>query len=192
MTHHQMDTHHNPLGGQMATGQDHGKPGKTLELSEASPVEFAGDQGCARMREICNIERQFGLSKAQRISVHAEALRRKDIRDYEAGVVVQMQVRRHICKSLPKSPRAKKTTLRGFLFAVHYRVAELAFRQALRSAHQLHLKRLVDTQGFVEDHCGWYQTFCSLMGWVYAAAGLNVKPKPAVQSTVPNNSDSED
>lgn len=176
---------------QTATGQDHGKPGKKLELSEASPAEFAGAQELARMREICNTERPFGLSKAQRISVHVEALRRKDIRDYEAGVVAQMQLSRHIRKSLPVNLRTKKTTLRGFLFAVHYRAAELAYRQALRSVHQLHLKRLVDTQGFFADRCGWYQTFCSLMGWVYAAAGLGVTSQSAVQNTVPTNSDSE-
>ncbi|MEO8119213.1 MAG: hypothetical protein ABI606_07815 [Rhodoferax sp.] len=180
-----------PLETQMAIGQAHETPGMKTESSSASPAGLDGDQEHVHTPGICSEKRGFSLSTAQRKSIRAAVLARQLRQRFEAGAFAQFQVNRHIHKSLPLNLLARKTILRGFLFEVHHRVALVAYRQALRSVHQLHLTRLVDTSGFFADHCGWYQTFCGLMGWVYAAVRLGVVPQAAVQNTVPASTDSE-
>lgn len=104
----------------------------------------------------------FERAKVQRRRMRDESLESKHRQAYQDGAFAEFELSRHMRRSLPVALLAKQTTLRWFLFSIHRKASDIALRQAHRSVRRLGLKRVVDTKGFVSDHCGWYMTFCAL------------------------------
>gem|GEM_PF-6340285 len=126
--------------------------------------------------------RHSGEDGSMRLSVEPAIAQRRRMRDealeswrqqvYQDGAFAERGLSRHMQRSLPVSLLARQTIPQWFLFAIHHRAADIAFRQVLRSVRRLGLKRVGDTKGFVLDHCGWYMTFCVLLGWLAARLGI--------------------
>lgn len=110
--------------------------------------------------------------KARNIYRRGEVLRLKAALFVQDGGLVQLSLANHIYKSLPCYLLANPTTVRKCMFSVHDAVSRIALRQAVKSARRLDLKRVVDTKGFVSDHCYWYRTFCSLFDAACRSVGL--------------------
>lgn len=126
----------------------------------ASPVSFHKAESDRRMRV-------YALSKARQTGKHGAASRRNGFHQaFGDGAIAHGDLARHMYRSLPARSPSTPSILQKLRFSIHFAVAELALRQAQKAAHRLGLKRIGDTTGFVSDHCGWYMSFCKVMGWI--------------------------
>lgn len=111
--------------------------------------------------------RVYAPAKAQQTGKHgAASMRNRFHQAFDDGEFARVELARHMYRSLPARSAFTTSRLQKLRFSVHRAVAELALRQAQRAARRLGLKRIGDTTGFVLDHCGWYMSFCGLMGWI--------------------------
>lgn len=140
--------------------------GETPSPTASAPGEAAACPAPALGVEAGSATRLDERAKVQQKCRHGEALRRQFSQAFEDGEFARVALAHHIYRSLPARPSSRPSILQKCWFSVHRAVAELALRQAHRAVHQLGLKQIGDTRGFVADHCGWYMSFCALVGWI--------------------------
>jgi len=157
----QTETCHQLTDDQTAIGHDHLhglKPSPHPASLTCETPECPNQDRTAASKNIHDLSER---AKAPRIYMHAAIVESRCRASFAAGVYAERALTSHIDKSIPWHLRAKVTTLRGFWFLIHYRVAVFALRQAHRRVHQLGLTRVADRSGFLSENCRWYDYFCS-------------------------------
>lgn len=152
---------------QKATRHSHKPDGEMPSPPTSLPVEVPACPAPGHEVESESRTRRYEPAKARQTGTHgAVSMRNKFRQAFDDGDFARAELARHMYQSLPARSPSTPSTLQKWRFSIHRAVAELALRQAQRAARRLGLKRIGDTTGFVSDHCGWYMSFCGLMGWV--------------------------